>query len=153
MKKEHVQLTKEDQSYLENLLHKGQLSAKTQKRSLALLELNRGKTFKEVAEMVNRKPQTVSTWAKKYKKNHLEFLTDKHRSGRPSEISSLARASVTALACSEPPEGYERWTISLLADRAVELEHVENFSRAEVGRTLKKMNFNLTGKDNGSFQK
>ncbi len=153
MKKEHVNLTKEDKTYLENLLQKGQLAAKVYKRSLALLELNRGKTFREVAQTVGRREVTVSTWAQKYKEKGLEFLTDKPRSGRPSEISSLARASIIALACSDPPEGYERWTISLLADRAVELEHIDHISRAEVGRTLKKMNFDLTEKGSGSSQK
>ncbi len=47
MKKEHVKLKEEDRTYLETLLKKGSLSAKMYKRALALLELNRGRTFTE----------------------------------------------------------------------------------------------------------
>jgi putative transposase len=107
MKKEHVQLSEADRTYLENLIKKGSLPAKTYKRALALLELDRGRTFTEVAEIVGVVIQTASAWAQKYKETGLEFLTDKPRSGRPTVIDGLQRAKITALACSDPPEGYE----------------------------------------------
>ncbi|MCA9946405.1 MAG: helix-turn-helix domain containing protein [Anaerolineales bacterium] len=144
MKKQHVQLTETDRTYLENLLKKGSLPAKTYKRALALLELDRGRTFTEVAETVGMVIQTVSTWAKKYKESGLEFLTDKPRPGRPIEIDGLQRAKITALACSDPPEGYARWSLRLLADKAVELEYVDAISYGEVRNILKKTNSNRT---------
>ncbi|MFC1879434.1 helix-turn-helix domain-containing protein, partial [Chloroflexota bacterium] len=76
MKKEHVQLTDVDRSHLESLLAKGSLAIKTHKRARALLELERGRTFTEVAATVGVTIQTVSTWAKKYKAVGLGFLTD-----------------------------------------------------------------------------
>lgn len=144
MKKQHVQLTETDRTYLENLLKKGSLPAKTYKRALALLELDRGRAFTEVAETVGMVIQTVSTWAKKYKESGLEFLTDKPRPGRPIEIDGLQRAKITALACSDPPEGYARWSLRLLADKAVELEYVDAISYGEVRNILKKTNSNRT---------
>ena len=144
MRKEHVKLSETDRTYLENLIKKGSLPAKTYKRAFALLELDRGRTFTDVAKTVVVVIQTVSTWAKKYKESGLEFLTDKPRPGRPSVIDGLQRAQVTALACSEPPEGYGRWSLRLLADKAVELEYVEAISYGEVRRILKKTNSNLT---------
>ena len=144
MKKEHVKLSETDRTYLENLIKKGSLPAKTYKRAFALLELDRGRTFTDVAKTVVVVIQTVSTWAKKYKESGLEFLTDKPRPGRPSVIDGLQRAQVTALACSEPPEGYGRWSLRLLADKAVELEYVEAISYGEVRRILKKTNSNPT---------
>lgn len=144
MKKEHVQLSAADRTYLENLLKKGSLPASRYKRVLALLELDRGRTFTTVAEIVGVTIQTASTWAKKYNASGLEFLTDKPRPGRPTVIDGLQRAKITALACSEPPEGYERWSLRLLADKAVELEYVEAISYGEVRRILKKTNSNLT---------
>ena len=128
MKKEHVNLSEEDRTYLENLLKKGRLLASKYKRALALLELDRGRTFTEVAEIVGVTYQSTSTWATKYKETGLEFLTDKPRPGRPTVIDGLARAKITALACSDAPEGYERWSLRLLADKAVELELVEAIS-------------------------
>jgi transposase len=144
MKKEHVKLSEADRTYLENLLKKGSLPASRYKRALALLELDRGRTFTEVAKVVGVTIQTASTWAKKYESSGLEFLMDKPRPGRPKLIDGLQRAKITALACSEPPEGYERWSLRLLADKAVELEYVEAISYGEVRRILKKTNLSLT---------
>ena len=144
MKKEHVNLTDADRTYLENLLKKGSLPAQRYKRALALLELNRGRTFTAVAKIVGVTHQTASTWATKYKETGLEFLTDKPRPGRPTLINGLQRAKITALACSDPPEGYERWSLRLLAEKAVEIELVESISYGEVHLILKKMNLSLT---------
>jgi putative transposase len=138
MKKEHVTLSDAHRAYLQSLIKAGDLPVKTYRRALALLELDRGRTFTEVAEMVGVVHQTPSTWAKKYKEAGLAFLTDKQRPGRPSVIDGLQRAKITALACSNPPEGYERWSLRLLADKAVELELVETISYGEVRLILKK---------------
>ena len=144
MKKEHVTLSDEHRTYLQNLIKKGSLPAKTYKRALALLELDRGRTFTEVAAIVGVVIPTVSTWAKKYKETGLEMLTDKPRPGRPTVIDGLQRAKITALACSDAPEGYERWSLRLLADKAVALEIVDDISYGEVRLILKKTNFSLT---------
>ena len=144
MKKEHVKLSDADRTYLESLLAKGRIAVKTHRRAQALLELDRGRTFTEVASIVGVTLQTVSTWAKKYKATGLEFLTDKPRSGRPPEIDGVQRAKITGLACSEAPEGFERWSLRLLADYAVQLEIVDSISYAEVDRILKKTNSNRT---------
>ena len=63
MKKEHVKLSEADRTYLAKLLQKGSLPASRYKRALALLELDRGRTFTEVAEIVGVTKQTASTWA------------------------------------------------------------------------------------------
>lgn len=144
MKKEHVKLSEADRTYFENLLKKGSLPAKTYKRATALLELDRGRTFTEVAKIVAVTKQTVATWAKKYKETGLDILQDKPRPGRPTLIDGLQRAKITALACSEAPAGYERWSLRLLADKAVELKLVEAISYGEVRLILKKTNLSLT---------
>ena len=81
MKKQHVTLPNDHRTYLQNLIKKGSLPAKTYKRALALLELDRGRTFTEVAQIVDVVIQTVSTWAQKYKESGLAFLTDQQRPG------------------------------------------------------------------------
>lgn len=149
MKKEHVTLTADDRTYLQNLIKKGKLPARTYQRALALLELDRGRTFTEVASIVGVTQQAASIWATKYKETGLECLTDKPRPGRPAAIDGLARAKITALACSDAPEGYDRWSLRLLADKAVALEIVDEISHTEVGRILKKTNCNRTASDTG----
>ena len=153
MKKQHLTLSDSDKVYLENLLSKGSLKVRKYKRAYALLELNHGKTFGEVARSLDLAYQTVSGWSKKYKSEGLSFLDDKARSGRPVGLSGEDRAKITALACSTPPEGYARWSLRLLADKLVELEIVESISFKQVGNILKKTNCSLTEKDNGASEK
>lgn len=144
MKKQHITLTETERTYLKRLLKKGQVAARIYKRATALLELDREKTFAEVAETVGVTIQTVSKWAKKYNSTGLEFLKDKPRPGRPQLIDGLQRAKVTALACSEPPKGYTKWSLRLLADKAVELELIETISHSKVQEILKKTNSSPT---------
>ena len=138
MKKQHVQLTENDRIYLKELLSKGELAVKTYKRALALLELDRGKTYMAVAKTIQASHITVSKWSRKYADVGLNILIDQSRSGRPPEIDGAQRAKVTALACSDPPEGYARWSLRMLADRAVELGYVEHISHTQGGEILKK---------------
>ena len=138
MKKQHVQLTPADREFLENLIRKGQHTAKAYRRAMALLELDRGQTYTTVAKTVHVSYPTLLTWAALYKRKGLNLLEDEPRSGRPIQITGEQRAKLTALACSEPPEGYARWSLRLLADKAVELEYFEHLSHTEVADILKK---------------
>ena len=140
MKKQHVQLSDTDRAYLEALISKGELSAKVYRRALGLLELDRGQTYTAVSKVLTVTIPTLSGWAAKYQESGLQVLQDQPREGRPIEISGEQRAKITALACSEPPEGYARWSLRLLADKAVELEYCEHISHAEVRKILKKTN-------------
>lgn len=140
MKKQHVKLSNVDREYLKALISKGELKAKTYRRALGLLELDRGKTYTAVSKTMRVTNATLSTWAAKYRKIGLQVLEDKPRSGRPTEIDGKQRAKVTALACSDPPEGYAKWSLRLLADKAVELGYCEHISHTEVGQILKKTN-------------
>lgn len=139
MKKEHVKLSDADRETLTALLAKGTLTAKAFKRATGLLELDRGKTFKDVAETLGVDYNTVSNWAKNYCRNGIKCLPDKPRSGRPIVIDGQQRAKITALACSEAPAGHARWDLRLLAEKVVELGHCESISHTQVGNILKKM--------------
>src|ERR671932_2409820 len=129
MEKQHLKLRAKEREELETLLSKGSLPVKVFKRATALLELDKGKSFGAVAETLGVCYQSVSSWCTRYKSEKLSMLWDAHRSGRPIEIDGDQRAKVTALACSNPPQGYARWSLRLLADKAVELGYVERLSR------------------------
>ena len=149
MKKQHVKLSIEDKTTLEELLSKGVQKVRVQKRARTLQMLDKGMTYQEVKKHLNVSHISLSKWARCYKTEGLKMLYDKPRSGRPIGLSGEERAKVTALACSIPPKGYARWSLRLLSDRLVELDIVENISHTEVGRILKKMNFNLIEKSSG----
>ena len=62
---------------------------------------------------------------------------------KPRKLDGRGEAKLIALACSEPPEGRARWTLSLLADKLIELKVVEAIVPETVRQTLKKMNYPL----------
>lgn len=108
------------------------------KRALGLLALDRGATLEEVAVQQGVTNDTVRAWRKRYEQKGIAGLVDAPRSGRPIEIDGEQRAKITALACSEPPEGHGRWTLRLLADKVVELGYCEGISHTQVRKILKK---------------
>ena len=140
MNKQHITLRDDDRATLERLLSHGTLSARTFKRATALLELDRGKTLQDVAATLQVHYTTVGTWRDTYNASGLSCLDDAPRSGRPLEIDGTARAKITALACSDAPEGHARWSLRLLADKAVESGLCEHVSHTVVGDILKKTN-------------
>ena len=145
VKKEHLKLTDEERATLTALLAKGSLKVRTFKRATGLLELDHGQSLQAVAVTLRVNYNTVAAWRDRYADNGLDgALYDKPRSGRPIEIDGVARAKITALACTPAPEGHARWKLSLLAEKAVELEYCEHISDTHVGTLLKKTNSSRT---------
>lgn len=144
MKKQHIQLSLPDREYLEILISKGELSAKTYRRAISLLELDRGQTYTVVSKTVKMSIPTLSTLARRYQEIGLQALHDQTRSGRPVEIDGEQRAKITALACSTPPEGHAEWSLRLLAGKVVELGFSEQISHTHVHTILKKTLSNHT---------
>ncbi|HEV2124575.1 MAG TPA: helix-turn-helix domain-containing protein [Chloroflexota bacterium] len=138
MKKQHLTLTAADRDYLTSLLAKGSLPVRTCKRATALLELDRGKTMTDVATTLAVTLVTVAAWRDKYRASGLACLQDAPRSGRPIIIDGSQRAKITALACSDAPEGHDRWTVRLLAENVVEAGFCDTISHTTVAEILKK---------------
>ena len=136
--KHHLHLGDSELSSLTALISSGQLPAKVFRRATALLELSRGKSLGEVSTTLNTSYQTVAAWRDNYVARGLECLQDAPRSGRPVRIDGAQRAKITALACSTPPEGHARWSLRLLADKAVELQLCDSVSHNAVKEILKK---------------
>ena len=139
MKKQHVKLTDSERKALQDLLSKGDLKVRVQKRAMGLQMMDKGMTFQSIQKHLNISHISLGKWAKRFKTEGLSMLKDKPRSGRPIGISGEERAKVTALACTKPPKGYARWSLRLLSDRLIELDILENISHTEVGNILKKM--------------
>src|SRR5262245_54507462 len=134
MKKQHVKLSDADRKYLKALISKGKLPARKFKCATGLLELDRGKSYLEVAATLGVSNGTGSARGESYRKPGLECLDDAQRSGRPIVIDGKQRATITALACSEAPEGHTRWNLRLIAEKAVELRYCDEISQAQVGK-------------------
>ena len=138
MNKQHITLSDDDRSTLERLLSHGTRSARKFKRATALLELDRGKTLRQVAATLDVTYPSVAAWRDSYTASGLSCLDDAPRSGRPIVIDGTQRAKITALACSDAPEGHDRWTLRLLAEKVVEAGFCDQVSHTIVGNVLKK---------------
>lgn len=139
-----IALSYSEKERLLTIIKKGQSPAYRIKHAHILLNADENepnKTDKEVAEFVKCHPQTVFNIRKKYHEQGLEYALDrKVRKDPPTEpiIDGQKEAKLIAIACSQPPEGYSRWTCKLLAEKMVELELVEKISPKTVERALKK---------------
>ena len=98
-----------------------------------------GKTDKEIMEALGVSARTLAATRQRFVDEGLEgALNEKPRPGRPPKLSGRDEAMLTAIACSEPPEGRARWSVRLLADKLVELDIVDSISREAVREYLKK---------------
>jgi len=142
-KHRHIYLSEDERRELEQLVRRGVNSARVigRARTLLLLDRSQGKarTIKEVVESAMVSQGTVSNLKRRYFDGGLErALYDLPRPGAVPKIDGEVEARLIAIACSEPPEGYDHWTLRLLADELVALELVESISHVAVGNALKK---------------
>ena len=141
MKQAHIILSDQDKSVLTQLISKGTSQTRIIKRAVGLLQLDKGATYKQVAALLQVQDATVASWSSRYRASGLDkALHDDQRPGRPIEISGECRAKITALVCSEAPEGYSQWSMRLVAERAVELNFCDKISHTLVSEILKKTN-------------
>jgi transposase len=143
VKKYVVKLSEEEKERLEDLTSKGTNGARRIRRAHILLLANEGLIDEEIARAMKAAVTTVERIRKRFVEEGLETaLSERPRPGQRRKLDGKGEAYLVALACSEPPEGRERWTMQMLADKLVELEVVEGISDETVRRTLKKGTLN-----------
>ena len=136
---EYIELSKEEHSYLKTLFSGGNGSNRQLNRARILDLLSKQTTPPEIARLLSCSLMTVYHIKRRFLAEGLESaLAEKPRSGKPVSISGEAGARITALACSEAPTGHARWTLRLLADKAVEFGFVDSVSHNHVRQILKK---------------
>lgn len=147
-----IRLTEEEQLYLHSFVKSGVHPAKEITRARVLLMLDRtGKTdhvrYNRTAEYAGITVQAVYNMRDEYLANQdiESYLKRKKRETPPvpAKVDGKVEAQIVALACSEAPEGHSRWTLRLLADKAVELKIIDSISYVRVQQILKKRNISL----------
>ena len=143
-KRQEVRLTTAQRATLEKFVAHGTKSARAINRARILLLLDEGHREKDLPTILGVSHGTIYNVRQKYlKQEHahiLDVLHEAPRSGRPLKIDSRVEANVTMIACSDPPEGYGRWTLHMIADKLVQLTVIDTISHESVRRTLKKTN-------------
>jgi transposase len=143
-KKYLVRLTQAQMEHLETLVRKGKAHTRKLLYARILLKADaNGKdswTDERIAEALEVSSATIARERRRFCEEGLEVALMPKKPGRPRRriLDGRAEAHLVALSCSDPPEGRERWSMRLLADRMVELGHVDTVSHETIRRTLKK---------------
>lgn len=152
-----VTLTTQERQDLSALTRNGKTGAKVfiHARALLLCDAGPGGTawkVADVAEALGVTSRTVEHLKQRFVEEGLEAaLRRKPRTRPPRDIvfDGAFEARLIALACSDAPDGRQRWTVRLLADKAVELNFAPSVSHMTVQRVLKKTNLSLISANTG----
>jgi transposase len=119
-------------------MRRGKASARKLTRARLLLKAADHKTDEEIAQALGIGIATVERTRQRFVERGLAALSERPRPGKAPKLEAKAQARLIAEACSAAPDGRERWTLQLLADRVVTLGLAETYSDESVRRVLKK---------------
>ena len=149
-KKYKVTLTIEEREELTALVNKGKGAAGKLKRSRILLmadeaQENGGWKDADIVRALHTSRRTVERARQNCVEMGVEVAINhtRPRKTKPKVLDGAAEARLAQLACSQAPDGHEKWSLQMLADKLIELEIVETVSYETIRTTLKKMNLSL----------
>ena len=145
-----IELTKSEVEELMRIINKGSHTSQTFRTAYILLNCDEGKysekvTNEQLSKVLKIGMRTIDRVKKKFIEEGLEGTLERRPSTRIYErkVDGDVEAKLVTLCCSDPPKGYAKWSLRLLADRMVELKYVESISYVTVREVLKKTNLNL----------
>jgi DNA-binding MarR family transcriptional regulator len=161
LRKYIVKLSDEERERLNTLIQTGKHGARQVLKARILLKADASEagdawTDGQIAEALDTSPDTVARTRQQLVEEGLDAaLTRKHspNSARRRIFDGAAEAKLIALACSAPPKGRARWTLTLLEAAVVERNIVARASDNTISRTLKKTRSNLISRNSGSFRR
>jgi transposase len=154
-----VRLTDDQRAALTRLVHTGRHPAALRRRADILLLTDadgpEALTDEEIGERLGVSRMTVMRVRQQFAAEGLDATLHRKRpTGRQyRKLDGRQEAELVALACSEPPAGHARWTMTLLAGRLVELEVVEAIAPSTVWRTLQKTSSSRGSSSSGSSRR
>ncbi len=149
-----VRLGEEERSLLRKRISSGHDGARVLMRARVLLKADEGTGETEIAQALEIHPRTVEKVRQRYCEGGLErALHEKPRPGAQRKLDGKQEAHLIAVACSDPPDGRQHWTLKLLADEVVKLEFTDTISPETVRQILKKTNSSHGKKRSGAFRR
>lgn len=150
-KEHHVKLTDEERRRLRSLFRGGTQPVRLLTRARILLLADEGHIDETIVERVGCNLRTVERTRKRFGQAGVDgALHESPRPGAAKKLDDKQAAILVATACSTPPNGRERWTMQMLADRIVELGVVDGISDETVRRALKKTRSSRGSGSNGA---
>ena len=139
VKRYRVTLTDAERDRLEALTRKGTASVRMVRRAQVLLLAAEERRDEDIVKALRVGVATVERLRRRFVEEGLEAaLRERPRPGARPKLGPKEQAFVVALACTKPPEGRERWTMQMLADRVVELPIVPDITDEAIRRLLKR---------------
>jgi len=128
-----VKVSEQDQKELRQLLRAGMQQVRVVLRALALEQLSLGLSAPAVARIVHLTPQAVRRIGHRYRRGGLPSALYE-RPGRGAEplLDTAEKQRIIAMVCSQPPPGYARWTVRLVAEQAIQRKLVPRVGRETV---------------------
>ena len=115
---------------------------------------NAGWTYDRIKEAYSASHSTIAGVAKRFVMEGMEAaLGRKKQENRARKVTGEVEAKMCMIACSAPPEGKDRWTMQMIADKLIALKVVEYITDSTVCDTLKKMNGSRGWRRNGAFRR
>ena len=145
-----IKLTKAEVEQLKMVINKGSHTSQTFRVAYILLNCDEGKysdkvTNEQISKVLKVGMRTIDRVKKKFAEEGFEASLERQTTSRVYEkkLDGDVEAKLVTLCCSEPPKGYSKWPLRLLADKMVELNYVESISHVTVRSALKKTNLSL----------
>lgn len=145
-----IKLTKKEVDELMSIVNKGSHTSQSFRSAYILLNCDEGDhsekvTNEQISKVLKIGMRTIDRVKKKFIEEGFESCLERRATTREYErkADGDVEAKLVTLCCSEPPKGFAKWSLRLLADKMVELNYVESISHVTVRRVLKKMNLNL----------
>jgi len=143
MRQTELRLSKQERKAVDAFRSKGAHRAREFNRAHILAALDRKVPEREIMEVLGVGRTAIWRTRAAYLEGGLEFaLQDLDRPGQPKRYGTDQEAEVTALACSDPPQGAKRWTVALLTQAARRQPQMRKISRESIRRMLKKTTSN-----------
>ena len=157
MKKFTVTLTKDERAELKRISSKGKHRSQKVLNSLVLLGCDEGEyqekrsTNEEISRVLKTSMRKIDRVKKRFVVDSLDVALNGRKGSRvyAKKIDGDFEAHLVALSCSEPPKGFARWSLRLLADKVIEFDYIDSISHESIRRVLKKTNSSLGSAKDG----
>ena len=145
-----IKLSQVEVKELMSIINKGSHTSYTFRTAYILLNCDEGDysdkaTNEQISKLLKVGMRTIDRVKKRFIEEGFEAVLERRASSRVYDvkIDGDVEAKLVKLCCSEPPPGFAKWSLRLLADKMVELQYIDSISYVSVGNVLKKMNLSL----------
>lgn len=147
-----IKLSKSEVDELRKIISKGSHTTQAYRAAYILLNCDKGEYSddpeiknSEISKILKVGERTIDRVKKKFIEEGFENVLNRRPSPQnyTKKVDGDIEAKLVSLCCSEPPEGFAKWSLRLLADKMVELRYIDYISHVTVGEVLKKTNLSL----------